>query len=144
MVLAILHSCGNAETSSTESNTSTTDKTTEALEQAPEVAQTPTVKILGQSDLASKLTEENVLLIDVRTPGEVSDGYIKGAHKFININDADFLPSIDELDKEKTYVMYCRSGGRSGKAANIMVQKGFKDVYNLEGGILNFKGEIAK
>lgn len=103
--------------------------------------QQPTVKNLAQSDLASKITED-VILIDVRTPGEVNAGYIDGADAFIDYNGASFQSEINKLDKEKTYVMYCRSGGRSGRAAEFMVKNGFKDVYNLEGGILAYKGEL--
>src|SRR6056300_1321984 len=89
--------------------------------------QQPTVKNLAQSDLASKITED-VILIDVRTPGEVNAGYIDGADAFIDYNGASFQSEINKLDKEKTYVMYCRSGGRSGRAAEFMVKNGFKDV----------------
>ncbi|MBT8327338.1 MAG: rhodanese-like domain-containing protein [Bacteroidia bacterium] len=126
--------CGNAKTNSTDSET-TIEATTD---------QTPTVKTLDQKDLASKMEDKNVVVIDVRTPGEVASGYIKGTHKFLNINDSNFETSINELDKSKTYIMYCRSGARSGRAAGFMISNGFTDVYNLEGGILNYTGDIAK
>jgi phage shock protein E len=130
-----LFACGNAQTKS-DANT--------AVEEAAVEAQKPAVQALNQSDLATKLQEENVVLIDVRTPGEVSSGYIKGANKFIDINGASFESDIKALDKSKTYVMYCRSGGRSGRAAEFMVSNGFTTVYNLLGGISSYSGEVVK
>jgi len=107
-------------------------------------AQSDGVKILSQDELSTKLQEDNVVLIDVRTPGEVASGYIPEADFFIDINGADFDQKISELDTTKTYVMYCRSGARSGRAANALVKKGFKNVYNLQGGILAYKGELKQ
>ena len=133
-LLASLMACGNVKTNSTDSETTIESVTT----------QIPTVKILSQTDLASKMQDSNVIVIDVRTPGEVASGYIEGAHKFININDANFETKINELDKSNTYIMYCRSGARSGRAANFMINNGFTDVYNLSGGILNYSGNVAK
>ena len=102
------------------------------------------VKILKQSELAEKMKEDNVVVIDVRTPGEVAQGYITGADKFIDINGASFAEEIGKLDKTKTYVMYCRSGGRSGRAASYMVENGFTNVYNLQGGISSYNGPTSK
>lgn len=102
------------------------------------------VQTLKQTDLSQKLAEENVVLMDVRTPEEVAQGSIEGASLFINIYDTDFETQINKLDSTKTYVVYCRSGGRSSKAANLMVKNGFKSVYNLEGGITAYTGTIKK
>lgn len=106
--------------------------------------QTVSVQPLSQADLASKTSEANVVLVDVRTPQEVADGYIPGATVFMDFYADDFQSKIKTLDKSKTYVMYCRSGGRSGKAAQFMVENGFNAVYNLEGGISNYQGELSK
>ena len=107
-------------------------------------AQSSGVQNLPQADLQKKLQEDNVVLIDVRTPTEISACYIPEAAHFININDADFETKIAELDTTKTYVMYCRSGARSGRAANFMASNGFTNVYNLEGGILGYKGTLKQ
>ena len=131
-LLATLFACGNAKTNSTE-----TENTTTSTEQ------TPSVKVLSQENLATKMQDSNVVVIDVRTPQEVSSGYIKGADKFIDINGSNFQSEINNLDKSKTYIMYCRSGARSGRAADYMIENGFTDVYNLSGGILNYRGEIS-
>ena len=107
-------------------------------------AQSKGVKNLKQTDLSAKLQEENVVLIDVRTSGEIANGYIPEADHFIDINRSDFDQKISELDTTKTYVMYCRSGARSGRAANKMAELGFSDIFNLEGGILAYKGELKQ
>lgn len=72
-------------------------------------------------------------LIDVRTPAEVSKGAIEGSTN-MNLFDDNFEAQIDKLDKTKPVYVYCASGGRSGEAMEMMHKKGFKEVYNLEGG----------
>lgn len=133
-LLASLMACGNAKTNSTDSETTIENGNN----------QTPTVKTLSQGDLAAKMQDSTVVVIDVRTPEEVASGYIQGADKFININGSNFETEINALDKSSTYIMYCRSGARSGRAAEFMIDNGFTDVYNLSGGILNYSGDIAK
>jgi len=73
------------------------------------------------------------LLLDVRTPEEFEEGYIKGA-KNINYYDDNFDAQIEKLDKDKPVLVYCGSGGRSAKTMSLMKEKGFKEVYNLLGG----------
>lgn len=75
-----------------------------------------------------------IQLIDVRTPEEYSEGRLTGA-KNININSEDFAKQIETLDKEKPVYLYCRSGGRSGRAAKLLVDMGFTQIYDLDGGI---------
>lgn len=107
-------------------------------------AQSSSVQNLPQANLKDKLKEENIILIDVRTPSEVSAGYIPEADFFMNVNEADFESKISTLDTTKTYIVYCRSGARSGRAASFMVANGFSNVYNLEGGILGYKGTLKQ
>jgi len=73
-------------------------------------------------------------LLDVRTPEECNAGIIEGA-TMANIYDADFEANLVKLDKEKPVTVYCKSGGRSGQAMAKMQELGFKEVYNLKGGI---------
>jgi rhodanese-related sulfurtransferase len=94
--------------------------------------------------VAKVLKTEKATLVDVRTEGEVASGYIKGTTVFADVNSGDFSTKISKLDKSKTYIIYCRSGARSNKAANMMVQNGFKNVYNLNGGIMGWGGEVSK
>ena len=78
-------------------------------------------------------SDRSAVLIDVRTPSEFSGGNIRGARN-INIMSPSFLKTVESLDKNKTYYIYCRSGARSGRACKTMGKMGFK-VYNLSGGI---------
>lgn len=80
-------------------------------------------------------SEKNVQLIDVRTPEEYESGFIKGA-KNIDWNGAGFETEINKLDKTKTVYVYCLGGGRSGSAAARMKELGFKDIYDLQGGMM--------
>ncbi len=77
-------------------------------------------------------------LIDVRTPSEVAKGAIEGSTN-MNLFDDNFEAQIDKLDKNKPVYVYCASGGRSGEAMELMEKKGFKEVYNLEGGYTAWK-----
>ena len=79
-------------------------------------------------------------LMDVRTDAEFIEGHLKGATQ-LNFYEASFEPSLDAMDKDIPVFVYCRSGGRSGKAAKKMKEKGFKSVYNLEGGIIAWQRE---
>jgi len=78
---------------------------------------------------------ENALLLDVRTPQEFEERHLANALN-VNVNGDDFEGQIDKLDKSKTVFVYCLSGARSTTAAGILAKKGFKNIYNLEGGIL--------
>lgn len=74
------------------------------------------------------------IILDVRTHEETAQGHIEGA-SFIDIFDTRFEQKINLMEKEKPIYVYCRSGGRSSKAAGIMKKNGFKTIYNLKGGI---------
>ena len=84
-----------------------------------------------------KLMQENqsVVVLDVRTPAEVAQGSIQGAVN-IDVKALDFQDKINTLDKDQTYLVYCRSGRRSSAACQMMQNAGFKSLYNLQGGIL--------
>ncbi|AFK04267.1 Rhodanese-like protein [Emticicia oligotrophica DSM 17448] len=86
-----------------------------------------------------KLISENpdAIILDVRTPAEFSQGAIKGAVN-MDIMEADFGTKVAKLDKSKTYLVYCRSGNRSGSACSSMRTEGFDKVYNLAGGLMNY------
>ena len=87
---------------------------------------------------AFQLIQENkdhtdFIIIDVRTAGEHTEGYIEDAI-LIDISGPNFEAEINKLDKEATYLVYCRSGNRSSQATNIMKNLGFQTVYNMTGG----------
>lgn len=78
------------------------------------------------------------IILDVRTTDEVSEGYINNAST-INLYDDDFISKINLIQKDKQIYVYCKSGGRSSKAAELLRKNGFSKIYNLEGGISEWK-----
>jgi rhodanese-related sulfurtransferase len=72
----------------------------------------------------------DVVIIDVRTPGEFRDQAVQGAVN-IDVTDSRFMARVNELDKSKTYKLYCRSGSRSGMAQQLMKAGGFNNLENL-------------
>ena len=84
------------------------------------------------------------IILDVRTEEEFESGYIAGAKNLDIRGGADFISSIEELDKTKAYFVYCRSGARSGQACQLMEQMGFEQVYNLEGGVLAWEVDLEE
>jgi thioredoxin 1 len=88
-------------------------------------------------EFEKKLSGGDVQLIDVRTPEEFRQGYLKGAINY-NINSAEFEDQLLKVDKNKPVMIYCLSGGRSSAAAELMAGKGFKQVYNMQGGIIKW------
>lgn len=81
---------------------------------------------------------KEAILIDVRTPAELSRGLIEGAIN-MNINSPDFAERAARLDKNKTYFVYCLSGSRSAGAANYFHKIGISNVVNLSGGIMSWQ-----
>ncbi len=82
----------------------------------------------------------DIIILDVRTPGEFKEGHIENSVN-IDLLGNDFKDNISKLDNSKTYLVYCKLGGRSSKASNILNDLGFRNVYNLNGGITDW---IAK
>jgi len=76
-------------------------------------------------------------IIDVRTPEEYAEGHLENAVN-IDFNADDFEDRINELDKDKTYLIYCRSGVRSAGARDVMEELGFSEVYNILEGIVGW------
>lgn len=81
----------------------------------------------------------NLVILDVRTTEEYAEGHIENSIN-IDFNAGYFKTKINKLDKNKTYLVYCRTGNRSGKAIKVMEQLGFKEVYNI-GGIIDWQRE---
>ncbi|RYJ45813.1 rhodanese-like domain-containing protein [Flavobacterium beibuense] len=91
-------------------------------------------ELVNPTEFAQKIESEKGQLIDVRTPKEYQSGYIDGAVN-IHLYDKDFEERIDKLDKNETVYVYCKAGGRSAEAVEIMQEKGFKHIVELDGGI---------
>ena len=92
---------------------------------------------MNVSEFSQKIKEAGVVTLDVRTPAEFAEGHIEGA-RLIDFQSGNFESEIAELDKEATYAVYCRSGNRSGQAVAIMHDAGFHNVYNLNGGVIDW------
>lgn len=100
---------------------------------------------LSQEEWTEQLEgDDNAFILDVRTPEEVGDGYIPNAVNIDFYLGQDFLAELEKLDKGKNYYVYCRSGNRSGQACAIMDSLGFRNAYNLEGGFMNWEGEVIE
>jgi phage shock protein E len=93
--------------------------------------------LLAPEDFQTK-ARNGATLIDVRTVEEYAGGHITGSLN-MDINNPGFKDNVMMLDRSKEYLLYCASGVRSGKAADIMRQEGFKSVYTLTGGIKTWK-----
>lgn len=122
VVSFVLTSCGSEGTSSSGNQTSQETKK-------------GTYSNVSVSDLNGVATDETIVILDVRTPGEVAQGYVENAIN-IDVNGSTFSQQAEKLDKSKTVYVYCRSGHRSQTASKALVKMGFTDVRNVEGGFL--------
>ena len=87
-----------------------------------------------QFDALRKADTNSTVVLDVRTKEEYRKGHIPGS-VLIDFNADDFEQQVAKLDKSKTYLVHCASGGRSARACKKMDQLGFQKLYNLEGGM---------
>ena len=87
---------------------------------------------------------KNSKIIDVRTPKEFEEFRIPNSVNIDFYDPQNFIKKITPLNKEGSYFLYCKSGVRSYNSCTIMKDMGFKNVYNLVGGILDWRGEVLK
>ena len=92
------------------------------------------------TEFSQKVSESEVITLDVRTPGEFMTGHIAGAIN-IDVEGMQFETEIAKLDKSKTYAVYCQSGRRSGIAVETMGQAGFNSLFNLANGIQGWQAQ---
>ncbi|MCA9518161.1 MAG: Grx4 family monothiol glutaredoxin [Myxococcales bacterium] len=100
----------------------------------------PGVRQISTDELAARLAAGGVHLYDVRTPEERAEGYIPGS----KLMTAAVRDEVMALPKDTPLYFSCRSGGRSQQAAEGFIRAGFREVYNVAGGILAWKGEVAR
>ena len=81
----------------------------------------------------SNLLNNEIVVIDVRTNKEFKEGNIETSFN-LDFQKREFIDSLDKLDKNKQYIIYCASGNRSLKASHIMKSLGFKIIYNYKKG----------
>lgn len=94
------------------------------------------ISVLNKTQFAQAIKDQDVVLIDVRTPEEFAQGAIEGATNIDYFSQQTFIKKISSLDKNKPVYLYCRSGNRSMKAARQLVSLGFEKVYDLAGGYM--------
>lgn len=88
--------------------------------------------------------DTDAVILDVRTPEEFEEGYIKGAIQMDILNPGEFMQKAQELDASKNYYVYCRAGGRSAQACAVLKSLGINETYNLMGGITDWDGPVEK
>jgi rhodanese-related sulfurtransferase len=88
--------------------------------------------------IQSNKDNPNFVIIDIRTPDEYAAGHLENS-KLINYYAENFKAELDKLDRDKSYLIYCRTGHRSGLVRDIMEGMGFLSVYNMEGGITSWQ-----
>ncbi|MFC2066266.1 rhodanese-like domain-containing protein [Chloroflexota bacterium] len=111
-------------------------------EKAMEAPGQPIIKDISAQE-ALDLIQENqenpdFIIVDVRTPQEFADGHIENAIN-IDFNSGAFQNEIGKLDRNKKYLIYCRSGNRSRGALDVMIELDFREVYHLYTGIISWE-----
>lgn len=117
-------------TACTSTNTDSQSKQTEQM------AQEPVVKAVNADEFENAMQSEDVIILDVRTDGEVAQGVIPGAIQIDFMDTEGFEKGVAELPKDKEILVYCKVGGRSSKAAEYMAEQGFTKVIDLRGGYM--------
>jgi len=117
------------------------DKSTNTLKPT-KVAKVVTVfaKNVNVASFKNLVDSKAGLLVDVRTPQEYGSGHIAGAINIDWKNKAEFNAKIAAISKDKTVLIYCHSGHRSGLATKFLKEQGYSKIYNLETGIMGWKG----
>jgi rhodanese-related sulfurtransferase len=89
-------------------------------------------------EFSEVIAQPGVIILDVRTPEEFNAGHIANAIN-INVADSNFSSEVSKLDKNATVAVYCRSANRSAVATNEMAELGFTDMYDMQGGIIDWE-----
>lgn len=101
------------------------------------------MKNLVQQEWSDELSKStNGVILDVRTALEVEEGKIPGATNIDIFKAQEFIDTLEKLDKNLPYFVYCKSGSRSAQACAVMHQMGFEYTYNLEGGFSEWSGDV--
>lgn len=98
----------------------------------------PGVRGLPAKDAAPLLDDPDVVVLDIRTPPEVAQARLRDEQVHIDMHQPDFVDQVGQLDRDTRYVMYCRSGNRSGQARALFEQLGFRDVVDVADGIIGW------
>ena len=96
-------------------------------------------EVLDKTEFKRAIQQKNIQLIDVRTPREYNGGHIGKAVNIDFFQTNSFKMAFEMLDKKKPVYLYCRTGSRSRKAAQKVIELGFEKVYDLKGGYLQWE-----
>lgn len=101
--------------------------------------ETHNIKILASEAFKSVIRQKDIQVIDVRTSREYNSGHIEKAVNIDFFNRSTFINAFETLDKSKAVCLYCHSGNRSKKAARMILEMGFREIYDLRGGYSSWK-----
>ncbi|TFH14485.1 MAG: rhodanese-like domain-containing protein [Acidimicrobiales bacterium] len=121
--LGVVTSCGSDDPSST-ATVATTATAGDFATISPQEASTVVAE-----------PPADLVVLDVRTPEEYAEGHLDGA-VLVNFYDPDFADQLSQLDPAVPYLVYCRSGNRSGQTLTLMQQLGFASAADVDGGIV--------
>ena len=130
LLLLSLAACGDA-------GTAVVEATAPSLA-LPEVSFAVATPAAAAETIDDKLGSSGFVLLDVRTPEEYSEGHIAGSAN-VDFYEGEFADRIAELDRNAEYVVYCRSGNRSGQTTELMRELGFTNVTDIGGGIVEWQ-----
>lgn len=128
-VSLLLASCAEDDPATASAETETT-----ASDAAAQISGISTISV----DDAAAITDnppDDLVVLDVRTPEEFAEGHLEGA-VLVDFYGADFAEQLATLDTDVPYLVYCRSGNRSGQALGVMEQLGFTSAVDVDGGII--------
>lgn len=106
-----------------------------------QTSQEGTITKVTKTDLQKNVIGKDVQLVDVRTFEEYEAGHIDDAVNFNIIDSETFVSQISNLNQEEPVYLYCKMGGRSSRAAELLKEKGFKKIYDYSGGYNDWVSE---
>ncbi|HSP30296.1 MAG TPA: rhodanese-like domain-containing protein [Ilumatobacteraceae bacterium] len=131
----LLVSCGGSEPAADVADSAPTgDAADAAADDATVITGISTISVDEAAAIADN-PPANLVVLDVRTPEEFAEGHLDGA-VLVDFYDADFAEQLATLDTDVPYLVYCRSGNRSGQAMGVMEQLGFSSAADVDGGIV--------
>jgi rhodanese-related sulfurtransferase len=130
----LLASCGGGEPAADATVSADTAAADAAEAGAPAISGISTISVDAAAAIAADPPADLVVL-DVRTPEEFAEGHLEDA-VLIDFYDADFADQLAALDRDVPYLVYCRSGNRSGQAMSVMEELGFTSAVDVDGGIV--------
>lgn len=101
--------------------------------QVEEAVQEASISDVSVEAAQSIISENEIVILDVRTPEEFEAGHIANATN-VNFKSADFAENLSKLDRNAHYVLHCKSGGRSSKALEVMKEQGFQKISHMNNG----------